>query len=431
MSHWLQRIGQADADTFASLIAKLGNNTTAFWAAIGYEGATALASKLTAARAALLDQITALRMAELDAANIPADVDTLLARLTALRAGYLDELAAANIPADIDTLLARLTALRAGYLDNINQAGLLSLTAARAALLDQITALRMAELDAANIPADVDTLLARLTALRAGYLDNINQAGLLSLTALRAGYLDNLSAGAAALAAVCTAARLGELDSANIPADIDTLLARLTAARAGYLDELAAANIPADIDTLLARLTALRAGYLDNLSAGATSLRASQLRELYVMDFWSNPQEEVSIPAVAGTLTLPSVTVGDLPAGATVVRAIAKVKFRAIENTNVAANKLNDATVAATSQVIQVRSDAPGTWRDAINFVDDQFGVAASTREGGDVLAGSLDIAVEITANDTYEFRYLLALADVAALNWNDVQCGLEIWFSI
>ena len=111
MSHWLPRIGQSDADTFVGLIAKLGNNTTSFWAAIGYEGATALAAKLTAARAALLDQITAARMAELDAANIPADIDTLLARLTALRAGYLD---------------------------NINQAGLLQLTAARAGYLDKL-----------------------------------------------------------------------------------------------------------------------------------------------------------------------------------------------------------------------------------------------------------------------------------------------------
>ena len=218
-----------------------------------------------------------------------------------------------------------------------------------------------------------------------------------------------------------------------------TLHNKLTAARAALLDQITAlrlaeldpANIPADIDTLLARLTALRAGYLDNLSAGATSLRASQVRELYQMDFWSNPQEEISIPAVAGTLALPSVTVGDLPAGATVVRAIAMVKFRVIENTNVAANKLNGATVAATSQVIQVRSDAPGVWRDAINFVDDQFGVAASTREGGDALVGSIDIAIEVTANDIYEFRYLLALADVAALNLNDCSCGLRVWFSV
>ena len=213
MSNWLDRIGQADADTFISLMAKLGNNTTSFWAAIGYEGATSLANKLTAARAALLDQITAARMAELDAANIPADIDTLLARLTALRAGYLDELAAANIPADIDTLLARLTALRAGY--------------------------------------------------------------------------------------------------------------------------------------------------LDNLSAGATSLRASQLRELYQMDFWSDPQEEVSIPAVAGTLALPSVTVADLPAGATGVRAIARLMFRAIENPNAVANKLLGALLIKIMKVERFAKPRP------------------------------------------------------------------------
>lgn len=44
---------------------------------VGTEGGVALADKLTAARALLLDQITALRMAELDAANIPADVDAI------------------------------------------------------------------------------------------------------------------------------------------------------------------------------------------------------------------------------------------------------------------------------------------------------------------------------------------------------------------
>jgi|GEM_PF-1865387 len=119
---------------------------------------------------------------------------------------------------------------------------------------------------------DLDTLLTRLSADRAGYLDN-------------------LSAGAVALASVCTEGRLGELDAANIPADVDALLTRLSAIRAGYLDnlsagavalasvctegrlgELDAANIPADVDALLTRLSAIRAGYLDNLSAGAVAL---------------------------------------------------------------------------------------------------------------------------------------------------------------
>jgi len=52
-------------------------------AAIGaIEGGTTLHNKLTAARATLLDQITAARLAELDAANIPADTDpTVMGRL--------------------------------------------------------------------------------------------------------------------------------------------------------------------------------------------------------------------------------------------------------------------------------------------------------------------------------------------------------------
>ena len=131
-------------------------------------------------------------------------------------------------------------------------------------------------------------------------------------------------------------------------------------------------------------------------------------------DFWSDPQEEVVVTDSATTPTLPSVTVSDIPVGAAIVRVAAMFKFRAVENTNAAANKLSGTTVAATSQVIQVRSDAPGTWTDAIKFVDDQFGVAASTREGGDVLIGSIDIAGEVDTNDTYEFQWLCALADVA-----------------
>ncbi|MGB2809119.1 MAG: hypothetical protein WBC22_15355, partial [Sedimentisphaerales bacterium] len=73
-------------------------------------------------------------------AAINALVDDLESRLTAARAGYLDELTAANIPADIDTLLARITAA--------------------VALASVCTEARLAELDAANLPADVDAALA-------------------------------------------------------------------------------------------------------------------------------------------------------------------------------------------------------------------------------------------------------------------------------
>jgi hypothetical protein len=102
-----------------------------------------------------------------------------------------------------------------------------------------------------------------------------------------------------ATAAVCTEGRLAELDATNLPADIDTLIARLTALRAGYLDnlsggavalasvctdarlsELAAANLPADIDSLLARLTAGRATNLDNLDATISSVSTLITRAL-------------------------------------------------------------------------------------------------------------------------------------------------------
>jgi len=176
---------------------------------------------------------------------------------------------------------------------------------------------------------------------------------------------------------------------------------------------------------LWGRLTSTRAGYLDNLSGGATSLRTGQLRELYCIDFWSVPQEEVAIPAVAADQALPNVTVAGIPAGVTITRVIAMVKFRVVENTNVAANKLSGA------QEIQVRDDTPGAWADAINFVDDMFGLAASTREGGDVYIGAIDLSATVDGNDTYNFQWDEALADLAAINLNDVQIGLRIWYLV
>jgi len=155
--------------------------------------------------------------------------------------------------------------------------------------------------------------------------------------------------------------------------------------------------------------------------------------QLFTMDFWSEGLEEVQIgDGVAGaTVALPDLTVAGLPAGATIVRAIVMFKFRMIENTNAAGNRLNGATVALTSQVIQIRSDAPTAYVDAINFVDDYFTLAATTREGGDVQVGQVNVAATVDENDTYELRWLLARADLDFINFNDCQVGLRIWYSV
>jgi len=216
-----------------------------------------------------------------------------------------------------------------------------------------------------EIYTDVIALMGRLTVARAGYLDNINQAGLLQITAARAALLDQI-----------TALRLAELDAANLPADVDTL-------------------------------------------------KASHARQLFSMDFWSLPQEEVAITNAAGDKSLPSITIADLPAGAVIVRAIVMLKFRTIENTNVAANKLNGV------QEIQIRDDSPSAWIDAINLVDDMFGLAASTREGGDVIIGAIDVSATVDGNDTYNVQWDEALADADGINFNDAQVGLRIWYSV
>ncbi len=169
-----------------------------------------------------------------------------------------------------------------------------------------------------------------------------------------------------------------------------------------------------DIKALLATI----AGYLDTEIA---AIITSQGRQLFTMDFWSLPQEEVALTIAAGDKALPSVTVADLPGGATIVRAIAMFKFRMVENhTYAGENSLDGA------QVIQVAASV-----DAINFVTGQFTLAQDTREGGDVVIGLIDISGTVNANGAYAFHWDLAKAVQTGINFNDVQMGIRIWYSV
>ncbi len=150
----------------------------------------------------------------------------------------------------------------------------------------------------------------------------------------------------------------------------------------------------------------------------------------FLFAFWSDPQLGVTIPAVAGTLTLPGVVVAGLPAGAVVTRAKAILLYRVIDNLNVALNKLDGATVALTSQVVQINKGG-GAWSDAITFLDDQLSIAGSTREGGSPLACAIDLAATVTGNDTYNFRWLLAKADLASLYLQGVHMLIQLSYSL
>ncbi|GAI75861.1 unnamed protein product, partial [marine sediment metagenome] len=154
---------------------------------------------------------------------------------------------------------------------------------------------------------------------------------------------------------------------------------------------------------------------------------------LFCIDFWSDPQEEVQVPAAAATLVFtPTVSVTDLPATATIVRAIAMFKFRMVENAHATlANNLDGGTVPNTSQVIQVKETDAGAYIDAINFVANQFTLAAATREGGDVLIGPKDIKAQVDGNDSYTFQWLMRKAAQDFINLNDCQVGLRILYSV
>lgn len=122
-----------------------------------------------------------------------------------------------------------------------------------------LTALPNAAADAAGgLPIsdagalDLDTKLANtneVTVARMGALADWINGGRLDLlldaiptTAMR-------GTDSAALASVCTEARLAELGATNLPADIDTIKSAATEAR---LAELDAANLPDDVDAILA-----------------------------------------------------------------------------------------------------------------------------------------------------------------------------------
>ncbi len=144
------------------------------------------------------------------------------------------------------------------------------------------------------------------------------------------------------------------------------------------------------------------------------------------IDLWSSYSAQVQLAAGAGDKSLPSITIAGLPAGAAIVRAVMMLKYRTIENTNAAVNSLSSA------QDIQAEKAVGGAWVTGIALGGGECSVPASTRESGDVMIGTNDIASEIPTNgDAVDFKWANAKSAQDNLNFNDVQVGLRIWFTV
>ena len=198
----------------------------------------------------------------------------------------------------------------------------------------------------------------------------------------------------------------------------------------GKKEELDITDIKNLISEIQTHVTEVQ-NLVTQVQSDVISIVTTTSKQIPSADFWSETvdEAEVEIDAAGETKELPSVTVEDIPAGATVLRAVAMFKFRMIENTNAADNRLDGGTVPGTSQVIQVRDDTPSAWADAINFVDRQYGVEGETREGGDVCIGSIDISDIVDGNDIYEFQGLLARPLLNYMSFYDVQMGIRVWY--
>ncbi len=149
------------------------------------------------------------------------------------------------------------------------------------------------------------------------------------------------------------------------------------------------------------------------------------------MDFWSVFYKDAccesvfTITSTAADQSLPSVTVSEIPVGATVSLVKAMLKYRVAKDTSATKNSL----VINGTEHIQV--DKTGcTYIDAIELVKGMIEVEASSESGGDLWVGSINISSEVTGDDTYEFQWEGSDAIGNNLLIRDLQTGLRVYFN-
>jgi len=140
---------------------------------------------------------------------------------------------------------------------------------------------------------------------------------------------------------------------------------------------------------------------------------------------WSQYTTQIVITAGAGDKALNPITIAGLPANAIVQRALVYVKFRTMENINVAANSLSGA------QNFQVAKAVGGTYITGIAFLGGELAaMAISGQVSGDVIMGTNDVKAQVPFNGlVMNAKFTSAVAAVASINLNDIQWGIQVWF--
>ena len=167
--------------------------------------------------------------------------------------------------------------------------------------------------------------------------------------------------------------------------------------------------------------------------ADETLLQASLANKYSFMDFWSAPEDNLTLDAAAADLAFPDILVSGLPATATLRRVVLMMTCRAILDTSAAANYIDVA-----SKTLRVKKST-GAWGTddliAITFSVDSLYCAADAKEAGPVILGAHDVKAEVDGDATYNIRSdesvrsdaISVLAD--SLELYDVQVGLRVFF--
>lgn len=118
---------------------------------------------------------------------------------------------------------------------------------------------------------------------------------------------------------------------------------------------------------------------------------------------WSLVTPTVTIPAVAADVDFPNVVLQGIPAAAVPTRMWAALKCRCMRDSSGAANQ-----IAGQGSSIRIKLNA-GVWGVgdiiALDFTPTQWQVAASAKEGGDVMVGENNLAALYLNGGTYNFR--------------------------
>ena len=169
------------------------------------------------------------------------------------------------------------------------------------------------------------------------------------------------------------------------------------------------------------------------VGAVATAIQTALGRKYSFMDFWSAPEDKLTITNTPGDITFPDIVVSGLPLGATLKRVVLIMTCRAIEEDSAAANYIN-----AASKTLRIMKDT-GAWGTndvvGITFSNASLYCAASSKEAGPVIIGAHDVKAEVDGDATYEVQSnqtnrtdaIVVLA--ASMYLYDVQVGVRIFF--